>query len=31
MVVRLMGSQPVYGSLRVAWDESRELQLVLGD
>ena len=31
MVVRLMGSQPVYGSLRMAWDESCELQLVLGD
>ena len=31
MGVRMLGSQPVYSSLRMAWSESRELQLVLGD
>ncbi len=31
MAVRMMGSQPMYGSLRMAWDDSREVQLVLGD
>ncbi len=29
--VRLLGSRPVSGSLRVAWSESRELQFALGD
>jgi hypothetical protein len=31
MAVRLLGSQPMYSSLRMAWDESRELHLVLGE
>ena len=29
--VRLMGSRPVSGSLRMAWSESRELQFALGE
>ena len=29
--VRLMGSSPVAGGLRVAWSESRELQFALGE
>jgi hypothetical protein len=29
--VRLMGSSPVSGSLRMAWSESRELQFTLGE
>ncbi len=29
--VRLMGSRPVSGSLRMAWTESRELQFALGE
>jgi hypothetical protein len=29
--VRLMGSSPVSGSLRLAWSESRELQFALGE
>ena len=29
--VRLMGSRPVAGSLRMAWNESRELQFALGE
>jgi hypothetical protein len=29
--VRLMGSSPVSGSLRLAWSESRELKFALGD
>lgn len=29
--VRLMGSSPVSGSLRMAWSESRELRFALGD
>ncbi len=30
-LVRLLGTRPVSGSLRRAWDERRELQLVLGE
>jgi hypothetical protein len=30
-VVRLMGSRPVAGGLRMAWSESRQLQFALGD
>jgi hypothetical protein len=29
--VRLLGSTPVSGSLRLAWSESRELQFALGE
>lgn len=29
--VRLMGSRPVAGGLRIAWSESRELRFALGD
>jgi hypothetical protein len=29
--VRLMGSRPVAGGLRMAWNESRELQFALGE
>ncbi len=29
--VKMMGSQPVSGSLRMAWDESRELNFMLGE
>jgi hypothetical protein len=29
--VRLMGSSPVSGSLRLAWSESRELKFALGE
>jgi hypothetical protein len=29
--VRLMGSSPVSGGLRMAWSESRELRFALGD
>ncbi len=30
-IVRLMGQAPVSGSLRLAWNESRQLQFALGD
>jgi hypothetical protein len=29
--VKMMGSKPVSGSLRMAWNESRELQFALGE
>jgi hypothetical protein len=29
--VKMMGSMPVSGSLRMAWNESRELQFALGE
>ena len=29
--VRLMGSSPVSGGLRMAWSESRELRFALGE
>ena len=29
--VRLMGSAPFRGSLRLAWNESRQLQFALGE
>jgi hypothetical protein len=30
-IVRLMGSAPLRGSLRLAWNESRQLHFALGD